>query len=59
MPSERSALILPQEVWELVASYLTLKEWAGFSGTCRAMFPIQPKSITSDENPLQVCMFQS
>lgn len=36
---------LPNEIWQQIASYLTLREWAQFSGTCKATWSLQLQDI--------------
>ncbi len=37
---------LPSELWALVAQYLSTRDWAGCSGTCKATDAIQPLKIS-------------
>ncbi len=37
---------LPEEIWAIVASKMTTKEWMSVSHTCRTMYGVQPASIT-------------
>ena len=42
-------ITLPVEVWKEVADCMSTLEWARASGTCRAMFQVQPRRIVCQE----------
>ena len=41
----RQPITLPVEVWKEVAGHMSTHQWAKVSGTCRAMFQVQPRTI--------------
>ena len=42
-------ITLPVEVWKEVADHMSTPEWARASGTCQAMFQVQPSRILCQE----------
>ncbi|KAK9918892.1 hypothetical protein WJX75_007870 [Coccomyxa subellipsoidea] len=45
MPPPRQDVQLPQEIWQKVASHMSIIEWAGVSGTSRSMFHLQLENV--------------
>lgn len=54
--SSGNCLQLPSDVWERVAQFMSLKEWARLGGTCKTICSVRLKNIqleTQENPPLQ------
>ena len=46
---------IPEEVWQLVARHLNIKEWAQASGTCKATWTLQLSTTVVTNTPRGLC----
>jgi hypothetical protein len=44
----RKAVIFPPDVWRIITKYLTIREWAQVSGTCRTTWQLELDMIKLD-----------